>query len=173
MKYFRLYALILACVAVFLTVTPVAYGEWPQQSCAFAHRIPVTLSASAAGHDAEIRIDLTDSDFPSDYAFTSSGNDIRVFESDDTTPVDYVIAGWDATNRSATIYVRLPAMPPNSEEVIYIYLGDTSLSLGDTANIVFPDVGVRLRSRVSSADPVDAATAWQPSKRRQLMFMMT
>lgn len=158
MSYFKFFiGFYLSLVWIFIW-SPSVNAEWLQQSCAFPHRIPVTLTASSAGHNAEIRIDLTNSDFPTSYTFSSSGDDIRVFESDDTTPVDYVIAGWDAIGRSATIYIRMPSMPPNTSEMIYIYLGDNSLGAGDTANIVFPDIGVRLRSRVSTADPTDAVS---------------
>jgi len=157
------YAWIIQSVALLLLTAFVwqgaAHAEWAEQSCANPHRIPVTITASPSGHSTEIRIDLVNADFPTDYVFTSDGDDVRVFENDDTTPVDFVVAGWDDVARSATIYVRLPPMAGGTSETVYIYLGDNTLGSGATANIVFPDAGVRLRSRVSTADPTDAASA--------------
>lgn len=134
-----------------------AYAEWPEQSCSFRHRIPVTVTAGPAGHNAEIRIDLTSSDIPASYVFSLAGHDARVFLGDDLTPVDFVVSGWDSIARTASFYVRLPTMPPSSSETLYIYLGDESLPSGNNAGAVFPDIGVRLRSRVSSADPTSPA----------------
>lgn len=136
-----------------------AYAQWPQQSCSLRHRIPVTVTAVTGTHTTETRIDLSSSDFPVDYVFSSAGEDVRVLRSDDVTPVDFVVTGWDATARTAVIYTRMPPIGSGSSELIYIYFGDESLIAGDNAPAVFPDVGLRLRSRVSSADPTSTATA--------------
>lgn len=124
------------------------------------HRTQVTVTASAAGHNEEIRIDLAASDFPPSYVFTPSGSDVRVvLASDDTTLVDHIVTGWDSVTRTGTIYIKLPAMPALSSTSVNIYYGDTALaSLGDI-DAVFPASGLRLRSRVSTADPTDAASA--------------
>lgn len=128
--------------------------------CMNVHRTLVTVTANASGHSDETRIDLTASDFPADYNFTSDGRDVRVvLASDDSTPVDHIVTGWDGVSQTGTIYVRLPALGPLSSTSIYIYYGDSALtSLGDV-DAVFPSPGLRLRSRVSSADPTDAAGA--------------
>ncbi|MEM7327274.1 MAG: CCXG family PEP-CTERM protein [Pseudomonadota bacterium] len=128
--------------------------------CLNAHRNTVTLTAGAAGHSDEIRIDLAATDYPADYVFTPDGADVRVvLASDDTTPVDHIVTGWDSVTRTGTVYIRLPALAALSSTSVHIYYGDSALvSLGDIDS-VFPTVGLRLRSRVSAADPVDAASA--------------
>ena len=128
--------------------------------CLNAHRTMVTVTANASGHSDETRIDLSASDFPADYKFTSDGRDVRVvLASDDSTPVDHIVTGWDGFSRTGTIYVKLPTLGPLSSTSVYIYYGDSTLtSLGDV-DAVFPSSGLRLRSRVSSADPTDAAGA--------------
>lgn len=155
----RLLTNLAICLTVLFVLsfhTP-SQAEWAEQSCSFPHRIPVTITASAAGHDTETRINLVSADFPAAYTFSPLGNDVRVFRSDDLTSVDFVVAEWDDTARTASIYVRLPAIPPGGSETVYIYLGDNGLSSGGNAAIVFPNIGVRLRSRVSTADPVSPA----------------
>lgn len=124
--------------------------------CDNAYRTSVNLAATSA-YSEEIRIDLTSTDFHADYVFSTDGDDIRIFESDDTTPVDFFVTGWDASTRSATIYVRPGALAAGSSTNYFIYYGDTAgASVSDVVS-VFPSSGVRLRSRVSSADPIDAA----------------
>ena len=143
----------------FLLAPITAHAEWPEQSCSFAHRIPVTITAGAAGHNTETKITLVSADFPASYTLSAAGDDVRIFESDDVTPVDFIITGWDSTARTATIYVRLPAMTSSTSETIHVYVGDSGLPSGNNATAVFPDIGVRLRSRVSTSDPVSAADA--------------
>lgn len=128
--------------------------------CLNAHRTQVNITANASGHSDETRIDLTSSDFPASYAFTSDGADVRVvLASDDTTLVDHIVTGWDGFSRTGTIYIKLPTLGPLSSTSVYVYYGDNSLaSLGDV-DAVFPDPGLRLRSRISTADPTDAASA--------------
>ena len=128
--------------------------------CMNAHRTLVTVTANASGHSEETRIDLSASDFPADYNFTSDGRDVRVvLASDDLTPVDHIVTGWDGLTRSGTIFVKLPMLAPLSSTSVYVYYGDSSLSSLSDVDAVFPTPGLRLRSRVSSADPVDSAGA--------------
>lgn len=153
---FTLLANLLICLASILVLSfpSISQAEWPEQSCSFPHRIPVTITALSSGHSTETRINLDSSSFPASYTFTAEGNDVRVFDSDDITPIDFVVAGWNSTARTASIYVRVPTMSANEVKTIYIYLGDNGLSSASNAPIVFPDIGVRLRSRVSTVDPV-------------------
>lgn len=128
--------------------------------CLNAHRNLVTVTAGVSGHDEEIRIDLTSSDFPSEYNFTSDGADLRVvLASDDSTAVDHIVTGWDALTRTGTVYIKLPSLAPASSSSVYIYYGDSSLSAQSNVDAVFPLPGLRLRSRESTANPADAAAA--------------
>ena len=155
-------------IAMFLLIAGLlaknSYSEWDSQSCGMPHRIPVTITAGAIGHSNETRIDLVNADFPASYIFSAAGHDIRVYAADDVTPVEYVVTGWDTVARMATIFVKLPAMAPAESQIVYIYFDDGTLLSADNAPFVFPDVGMRIRSRVSTADPIspaDAITAFE------------
>ena len=155
------FGLVARCLffALLLTFSQAAVAQWPVQSCGFGHRLPVVITAGPTGHSSETRIDLTATDFPADYTFSTDANDVRVFAADDVTPVDFVVSDWNPAARTATLYVRLAPLAPGASEQVTIYVGDTSLGFGGNPNAVFPDVGVRLRSRVTNADPTSAATA--------------
>jgi len=79
--------LICLMLIIALTFNSRSEAEWAEQSCSFPHRIPVTITASAAGHNTETRIDLVDTDFPAAYIFSPAGDDVRVFESDTPHPL--------------------------------------------------------------------------------------
>lgn len=156
MGTFRDFSRALIWLAYCAFATPLAHA-W---DCLNAHRIPVTITAGASGHSDEIRVDLNAADFPADYTFTADGADVRiVLASDDTTPVDHVVTGWDAATRTGTVYIRLPGMAPASSTSVFIYYGDATLTSLSDIDAVFPTSGLRLRSRVSTADPIDAASA--------------
>ena len=144
------------CMAVLMASVPAATA-W---DCLNAHRNLIAITAGASGHSDEIRIDLAASDFPSDYVFSADGADVRVvLASDDTTPVDHIVTGWDGILRTGTIYIKLPALAPASSTGVYIYYGDSGAASLSDVDAVFPTTGLRLRSRVSTVDPTDAASA--------------
>lgn len=147
---------LIAIVVLGLITVPGA-NAW---NCLNAHRNTVTVTAGPFGHSEEVRIDLAAADFPSEYVFTPDGADVRVvLASDDSTAVDHIVTGWDSATRTGTIYIKLPTLAASSSTSVNVYYGDGDLSsLGDV-DAVFPTVGLRLRSRVSAVDPVDAATA--------------
>ncbi len=112
---FRFFSLSLVAL---LCTTPMA-SAW---DCLNAHRNQITITAGASGHNEEIRIDLTSSDFPAAYNFTTDGSDVRVvLASDDSTPVDHIVTGWDSASRTGTVYIKLPALAPSSSTSVYIY----------------------------------------------------
>ncbi|MEP1145239.1 MAG: CCXG family PEP-CTERM protein [Henriciella sp.] len=151
---------IIRLLSILFAASILGSGTAAAWDCLNAHRNLITVTAGASGHSDEIRIDLAAGDFPAYYAFTSDGADVRVvLASDDTTPVDHIVTGWDGITRTGTIFIKLPSLAPSSSTSVYVYYGDDSLSsLGDV-DAVFPVSGLRLRSRVSSADPTDAASA--------------
>lgn len=123
--------------------------------CNNAYRTALTLNA-ASTYSEEVRIELTASDFHPDYVFSPDGSDVRVFGSDDVTPVDFFVTGWDATARTATIYIRPGTLPAGSSTTYLLYYGDLNATSASDVATVFPSSGVRLRSRVSTADPMNA-----------------
>jgi len=151
---------ILRYLAVFLALVLTCAPGAAAWDCLNVHRNLITVTAGPSGHSEEVRIDLTSADFPADYVFTPDGADIRVvLASDDTTPVDHIVTGWDPILRTATIFIRPPGLAPSSSTGIYLYYGNSgAASLGNVA-AVFPATGLRLHSRVSAADPTDAASA--------------
>lgn len=130
-------------------------SAWPSQSCASRHRLPVDITAGASGHSGELRVDLAGSDFPATYDFSTTGDDIRILESDDVTPIDYVVTAWNAVAKTATLYLRPTAFLASETRTVNIYFGDPSLPEASNPTAVFPTTGLHLQSRVSTVDPID------------------
>lgn len=149
-------------VILFLTACLAHAGvaaAWTQQSCTSPHRVIAGLSAGPSGHDGEIRIDLGPDDFPADYTLSPQGEDVRVLASDDLTPVTFAVTEWLPAARTASLYIRMAPLAANASTAVRIYFGNPALGSSSEPTSVFPDIGLRLHSRSSSVDPVDAATA--------------
>lgn len=127
--------------------------------CAWGQRVTVTLSTGSAAYTGEIRIDLSSADIPADYVFTPAGDDVRVFRSDNATPVDHIVTDWSPSTRQITLYANVATLAANSSEDLIIYLGNGAVPPLSDALAVFPDAGLRLQSRITNADPTTAAEA--------------
>ena len=129
-------------------------------SCEWSHSISLTATAGAGGHDGEIKVELGAGDFPAGYTMSANGDDLRVFASDNTTPVAFFISRWDAAAQQVTIYIRPPAIAGGASATYNLFLGNGLISSGSSATGVFPDNGIRVLSRVSSANPTNAASGY-------------
>lgn len=132
----------------------------PRLSCEWSHSIAVTATAGATAHSEEIRVDLTAADFPTGYTMSADGADLRVFASDNTTAIPFFISRWDPFAQQATIYIRPPAIGAGASATYNFFLGNAFVGSASDANAVFPVAGLRVLSRVSSADPTSAAEGY-------------
>lgn len=127
--------------------------------CDWGYSITVDVQAGPSGFAQEARIDLASGDFPTGYVMTPAGDDVRVYIGGTTTPVTHAVTAWDPLAGTATIFIRPPAIAPNASFTAEILFGNTTVGPASDPQAVFPTDGVRLRSRVSTADPTDAAGA--------------
>lgn len=63
----------------------------------------------------------------------TDGKDFRVFDSDETTLLDYEIEKWDDTNKEAWIWVKIPTMDRDGSD--YIWIGYGAAGETDAQNI--------------------------------------
>jgi len=129
------------------------------RDCSWPFRIPVQLDIGTTANTEEIRINLTSADFPSTYTFSTAGEDVRVYAEDEITAIDHFVTSWDATTRTATIYIQPGILAAGSTSTFNIEIGNTAAPSVGNVTSVFPDIGLRLHSRVTTADPVSPETA--------------
>lgn len=129
-------------------------------SCEWSHSIAVTATATLGGHSDAVRVDLTAADFPASYIMSAQGNDLRVYSQDNTTALPFFIASWDQSAREATVYVLAPPLGAGNSATYNFFLGNNFVASGSDAAAVFPNTGLRVLSRVTSADPIDTASGY-------------
>ena len=130
--------------------------------CAWPYRTEVTIQETSGTTltDHQVLLSLSSADFDSNYAWSGSGDDVRVIDSDDSTPLDFYIESWDAVAEQARIWVRLASLPANSSRQIFVYVGNTAAANAETPNQVFLDPGIRFHTRRSTVDPINKSTAF-------------
>lgn len=152
-SYLALFLLVIFVVIGALPSEPTAAQSRP--SCEWSHSIAVTASAGASAHLEEIKVDLGPADFPAGYSMSADGADLRIYASDNTTPIPFVISRWDVFAREATVYIRPPAIGAGSSATYNFFLGNPFVAALSDANQVFPVTGLRVLSRVSGEDPMN------------------
>ena len=145
---------------LFLLLLPTVSLAW--FDCAWPYRTDVTIQetsgTSLSNH--QVMLSLSSADVDGSYSWSANGDDLRVVDNDDSTPLDFYIESWDAVAESARIWVRIPSLPANSSRTIFMYFGNAGAANAETPNQVFLDPGIRFHSRRSNVDPVNKTTAF-------------
>jgi VCBS repeat-containing protein len=100
-----------------------AYAAWLDS--AWSQRATVTVFNPGGSEVTDFQVYLSlDSTFDFDTA-NSDGSDVRFTTGDGTTLIPYWIESWNADSRMASIWMKVPAIPP-SGTTIYLYYGNRS-----------------------------------------------
>ena len=149
-------ALLLAAV-----MAPQAASAWANKD--YAYRKAITLDAKAAGlpeglkrYPTLIRLDSGQFSFKDTQA---SGADIRFYDGDDKTPLDFQIESFDAGLGLAMIWVDVPELPAGGQHKIWMYYGSPKAQDGQAASRVF-DPSFHGVYHFAGANPAQDATAF-------------
>ncbi|EAT12976.1 Tfp pilus assembly protein tip-associated adhesin PilY1-like [Oceanobacter sp. RED65] len=87
------------------------------------------------------------------YSWTNNGFDLRVFDSNDSTELEFWIESWNQVTETATVWVRFPTLAANSNRTIYLYYGNQSATPRANVPFTFTEPGIKFHTRNSNADP--------------------
>ncbi|MBE0652341.1 MAG: DUF2341 domain-containing protein, partial [Bacteroidales bacterium] len=122
-----------------ITVNIDPSGSWLDPGWAFRDQIDITNPGAVTLSDFQVKVTL-DNSF--DFALANTdGSDIRFTTDDGLTQIPYWIETWDNVSGSATVWVKVPAIPPTGT-IVYIYYGNevaTGTSDGDATFEFFDD----------------------------------
>ena len=101
-------------------------GEWQYRKKIVFNNTPITENLI----DFPVLVHLTSSVFDFTKA-QSSGQDIRLVDSDNATALNYEIEQWDSTKQLADIWVNVPQVDSGStSDFVYLYYGNPAISDG-------------------------------------------
>ncbi len=145
-------------------ISPLNAQSW--WSCDWPFRTEITVTSDRNVFDRVVTLKLNDNDFNSAYAFTQNGEDIRILDSDDNTPLNFHILEWNVLARSARIDVFFERiLPANGKGTLYLYYGNVTDSGGNavpsqsSAPDTYPEAGWRYHTRNSTLNPSSEAEA--------------
>lgn len=119
-----------------------ASASWYNRNWQYRKQIVVDNSQNTqALTNYQVNITLSSANF--DFSKSqSSGQDIRITNSDGTSLLSYWIETYDNSNKSASIWVNIPSISASSQTAIYIYYGNptaSSVASGDNTFLFFDD----------------------------------
>jgi biopolymer transport protein ExbB len=124
---------------VALAALPGAAHAWASKD--YAYRKAITLDAKAAGvaeglkrFPVLVRLDSSQFSFKDVQA---SGADIRFYDADDKTPLDYQVESFDASLGLAMVWVAAPELPAGGQHAIWMYYGSPKAKDGQTPERVW------------------------------------
>lgn len=137
--------------------------------CRWPFKTQVTVTAPAVLPDDgdgnpsvltnyQSRIDIASSNLFGGYDWSNDGRDLRVFDSDDSTALDFWVDSWNPTTKRATIWVRFPTLSSGNRS-IYLYYGNRNVSPITQVPPVFTRPGIRFHTRRTSYDPNNYSNA--------------
>lgn len=115
----------LAVLTILLTGQMLVGQDWYNAN--WLYRNPVTVSNSGAEALSYIQVMIGLGGTFNFSQANSDGSDLRVTSDDGTTPIPFWIENWDDVSDTATIWVKVPAIPV-SGTTVYLYYGNASAS---------------------------------------------
>jgi hypothetical protein len=91
-------------------------------------RKPIVIdnSGGAERTDYHVKVEMNTEDLIDEFKIREDGGDVRIFDSDDSTDVDfYIESGMDSP--LTTVWVYIPIIPASSEKIIYMRYGNSGV----------------------------------------------
>lgn len=108
--------LILSSVFIFSSTAQAWFdNNWP-------YRAHVVLTNSSGNNvtDHVFEINLSTVDLHPDYSWSAAGADIRVYDSNDSTPLDFFIEYWDQSAKTTSILLKT-SLNNGQSKTAYLY----------------------------------------------------
>ncbi|MFY0701695.1 MAG: CCXG family PEP-CTERM protein [Bermanella sp.] len=129
-----------------------------RQSCDWPFRTSVNIKENSGSNlsDYQVKLNINSSSFDSRYNWSSEGVDLRIFDSNDTSPLEFWIENWNQAAKTATVWVRFPASAPliaNANRNIFLYYGNTAATALANVPFTFVEPGIKFHTRRVTQDP--------------------
>jgi len=131
-----------------------------RQSCDWPFRTSVTINEESNNNLTDYTVSLTltggtSGTLHSGYEWSSGGQDLRIYDNDDNTELEFHIDNWDATLKVANVRVLLPTLNRLQTKTIYLYYGNTtaiSHSSGNLPDVTYVNGKIKFHTRANSTN---------------------
>lgn len=145
----------LRILGILILGVALASASHARQSCDWPFRTTVSIQENSGTllTDYQVKMTITGTLLNDQYSWTNNGFDLRVFDSDDSTELEFWIESWNKATKTATVWVRFTTLAANSNRTIYLYYGNQSATPRANVPFTFTEPGIKFHTRNSNADP--------------------
>jgi len=134
-----------------------------RQSCDWPFRTAINITETSGQNTSNYSVKLTltgnsGGTLHSSYNWSSDGADLRLYSSNDSTPLEFSIESWSQSNKTAVIWVTLPSFNANSQHTVYVYYGNASVTTADSGTppgIIYVDDQIKFHTRYNDRNAND------------------
>jgi hypothetical protein len=143
-------------LAVLLVIAAPAQAWW---NCDWNQRFAADITAPSGGPQSNyaVRLNLTSGTVPAGFNWAGNGRDLRLIAQDDVTPRNFVIEQWNATARTAIVWVLVPTL--SGTQRVYLYFDGPASAPPGWNLLAMPQLGTKFHTRRSTVDPANRAQA--------------
>lgn len=156
------------CALLALCIT--SNESMARQSCNWPFRTAITISEQSGTtlSDYQVKLEVSSANLNSHYLWTPNGDDFRVFDSDDNTPLEFWVESWNPSNETATVWVRFPSSAPllaNQNRIIYLYYGNEGTPPLANVPFTFIEPGIKFHTKNTNFNPRNKREAFNEFER--------
>lgn len=148
------------CMCVFLTFFSQNTFAWFDCNWSYRSDVVITENSGSTLTDYQVLLTLNSSSLHANYNWSSNGQDLRVIDSNDSTPLDFYLHSWNPAAKTAEIWVKIPTLAASGSKTIYLYYENVLATAASTATITLTEPGIKFHTRNSTANPNNKTAAF-------------
>ncbi len=135
----------------------ISFPSFARQSCEWPFRTQIDVQENSISgsqlQSYQVQFEIDASTLSSDYDWSTNGQDLYIYDSDDQTRLEFWIDSWDQAAKQATLWVRFPTLDRGEVRTIYFYYGNKNAPTAGDAPFPFDNPGIKFHTRFSTANP--------------------
>lgn len=152
MSIFMFRSIIFLCLVFSISLPSLA-----RQSCEWPFRTEIKIQentgSGAALQNYQVKLNLNASSFSPDYTWSNNGEDLYIYDTDDETQLEFWIDSWNSSAKTATVWIRFPALARGRERLVYFYYGNKNAPALANVPFTFNYPGIKFHTRYSRTNP--------------------
>lgn len=140
-------------VFVYLILFSQVTHAWYDCNWSYRSDVVITENAGTALTDYQVLLNLNSASLHANYNWSSNGQDLRVIDTDDSSQLDFYLHSWNASAKTAEVWVKIPSLAANASKTIHLYYENVLAPAASTATITLTEPGIKFHTRNSTSNP--------------------
>ena len=141
-----------------LVALSISTSSLARQSCEWPFRTEINVQSANALSDYQVKFELNASSLSSDYDWSSNGEDLYIYDTNDTSQLEFWIESWDGIAEEATVWIRFPTLSSGGRTIYFYYGNPNAPDIAD-APFTFTYPGIKFHTRRTTTNPNSLNTA--------------